>query len=738
MKYARFITTISLVFFTACVWACSPDIYYPTGYYLFHLVDLPDDASGGFNLNSEENCRLWQQQTSMEIPLDDIYQLVYKYDIETLAALKAHDIPLPARENKMAQWLVSHDDQEAIDFLILAKNCEWLRLERRSPWYYPSKNDPVRFSLNDVADVAMQKTHGRFADRYALQAVRAMTSLRQYDEIIRFWEDCEKGVSAGMLRQMALSYVAGAYFHLGDIEQAKQHYILANDLYGLLECDQRYHGNLSRVERMELLYENYPDCPDFRVQLWEIFGQIEPDHNTHSDDWHWDVGVEKEEIYQLAKLCDKVLNGDKPADKALWAYSATFIAHLQGDDKKADGYLRTAEKVVKDQNLSDAIKVMRMYIDAQICTYDKAYEQKLFGQLRWLQVMLESHIDDETIAGTNDFYGLKTCRSYYYWSDAMRCILLGTVCPKMMKAGKTTHALQLANMSSYSLLNALDSVGITSWDDDFINEYGGMHITLTMEQFRHGNFFNDYDYSCHFAQMMDTLSANELMDYARIAERPQTEFQRFLNRHSYIDLDYLNEIIGTHCLREMRYAEAERYFAKVSTDYFLRTNVYKCDYLNRDPFSTKHRLWGHGVDAKLYFAKTMNRLEQDIAATADPNRKAMLMIDYGVGLRNSFDYCWALTHYRYGCLWDIIDDYDWQEDEPCLNAMKRVETLFAEALSLFTNDEYAAQAQLMFCNYKTVREQYPKTQAGDIVRGRCDKYADYHAEGKRFAYLGER
>ena len=104
MKYARFITTISLVFLTAHVWACSPDIYYPTGYYLFHLVDLPDNASRGFNLNGEENCRLWQQQTSSEIPLDDIYQLVYKYDIETLAALKVHDIPLPARENKMAQW----------------------------------------------------------------------------------------------------------------------------------------------------------------------------------------------------------------------------------------------------------------------------------------------------------------------------------------------------------------------------------------------------------------------------------------------------------------------------------------------------------------------------------------------------------------------------------------------------------------------------------------------------------
>jgi hypothetical protein len=50
----------------------------------------------------------------------------------------------------------------------------------------------------------------------------------------------------------------------------------------------------------------------------------------------------------------------------------------------------------------------------------------------------------------------------------------------------------------------------------------------------------------------------------------------------------------------------------------------------------------------------------------------------------------------------------------------------------------AAQAHLFFCNYKTVCERYLETLAAEFVRGRCDKYADYHAEGKRFAYLGER
>jgi hypothetical protein len=73
-----------------------------------------------------------------------------------------------------------------------------------------------------------------------------------------------------------------------------------------------------------------------------------------------------------------------------------------------------------------------------------------------------------------------------------------------------------------------------------------------------------------------------------------------------------------------------------------------------------------------------------------------------------------------------------------MNAMQRVEKLFSEAFATFTNDEYTAQAQLRFSNYRTVMERYPNTQAWQSIRGRCDKYADYHAEGKRFAYLGER
>ena len=725
MRYARFIAAISFLLVSTRVFACAPIVYSPSEYYLFHLVDLPESSSEGYNPNSHENCFLWQQQTSSSIPLDDIYQVVYKYPLQTLNEMKSGTLPVETRSNKMAKWLTSRSGKEALDFLILAKNCEWLRNEFLSPWYYPSKRDPVRYSLNDVAEVARKKTGNYYyGDRYALQAVRAMTSLNQYNEIVSFWNETEKRIPEGLMRKMILPYIAGAYVHLNEIELAKSYYIQANDLNGLLECDLRYRPGLSKVEEMALLYENFPDCPEFRRKLWEILGRIEPDRDWNNDShWRWDDN--RNEINELATLCDKVLEGDLPADKALWAYAATYIAHLQGDDKKADRYLKTAENTVKDQNLADAIKVMRIYIDAQISTYDKAYEQKLFAQLRWLQQKIKSDIDDEVVKGFH-LYQLNFCFSHYYWNDAMRCILLGTVCPRMNAKGNTTLALQLANMASYSLLNEINKVELELWDSESIAKYGE-RLTLNLYQYRHSNFGNEYDYCCHFINMADTLTANVLMAYTEVALRPKTDFQRFLNTHSYVDSDYLNEMIGTHYLREMRYTDAERYLSKVSPDYFMRTNVYKEGYLNRDPFSLERKRWHHGTDAKLYFARAMNRLEQDIAATTDPNRKALLMIDFGIGLRNSFDYCWALTYYCRGWVRGTFWQ-DWENGAMAEQAMKCADKLIAMALNAFTDDEYAAQAQLLFCNFKTVKERYPETLAGEIVRGRCDKYKDYHAE----------
>lgn len=732
MKSVRYIAAISLLMLVQRLFACAPIYYYPTEYYLFKLVDLPENAPTWFTVNADENCLLWQRQTSANIPVGDIHQLVYKYDIETLSQFKAHQIPEEAKDNLMAKWLVATNDQEAIDFLILAKTCEWLRSQSLSPWYYPSKNDPVKFSLNEVADIAKSHTQGRFADRYALQAVRAMTTLGQYDECIAFWKSIESRIPNGLMHQMILPYVAGAYFHTGDTEQAHRLFLEANDIEGLLVCYQQNNNRLNRVEAMELIYQTYPDHPAFRQKMWEILGEIEPDINW-KDDWRW-FDHSQEELVQLATLCDKVINGKANADKALWAYAASYIAHLQGNDRKADTYLKYAEKNVKDQQLSDAIKVMRIYLDAQMCPYNKAYEQKLFAQLQWLQSKIEADITPEVIHNAGELYHLNINISFYYWNDAMRCILLGTVCPRLLQAGNTTLALQLANMADYTLLKQTNNIYSYHWD--FMNDRM-IYDSLTLDAYHFTRDDNRFDYQNAFFSMADTLSADEVIAYLTTVEHPKSNFDRFINDHSYVLPDYLNEITGTHCLREMRFADAERYFSKVSAAYCTRTNIYKEELLDRDPFSLERRKWSHGVNAKYHFAKTMNKLEQEMATTSDPNLKAQLMIEFGTGLRNAFDYCWALTHYQHGYRGTGLDFYIWDDDQNTKRAEQRYKQLFKDALALFTDDEYAADAHYRFRNFKTVVERYPNTQTADKVLARCDRYWDYHLDKGKGMYLWE-
>lgn len=141
-----------------------------------------------------------------DIPIDDIYQVVYKYDLKTLISLKSEALPISVEDNQMARWLKSSSGGKVIYFLILAKSCEWLRQEHRSPWYYPSKNDPVKFALEKVAKLARKMTleDHTYGDRYALQAVRAMTSLQQYKKIISFWNVVEKNFTDDLMRSFTL------------------------------------------------------------------------------------------------------------------------------------------------------------------------------------------------------------------------------------------------------------------------------------------------------------------------------------------------------------------------------------------------------------------------------------------------------------------------------------------------------------------------------------------------------
>ena len=94
MKSRIFITISSaLLFWCSISYACGPWYYDPGEYYMYRISDhylTGQPYSLSFNYGSGENCRLWQQQTSKDISLDDIYQLVYKGRFDWIEGIAYH------------------------------------------------------------------------------------------------------------------------------------------------------------------------------------------------------------------------------------------------------------------------------------------------------------------------------------------------------------------------------------------------------------------------------------------------------------------------------------------------------------------------------------------------------------------------------------------------------------------------------------------------------------------------
>ena len=727
MKSIKSLTVISLALFTTKAFACVEPSYEPSEYYLFRLTNKQEWIHDTYNIYEHENCLLWQQQTLPCFSLEDIKEVVYRYKLETLEQLKEGFFPQEAYGNDFAHWLKWTKNDEVLDYLILAKTCEWLRLEHQSPWYYPSKCDPVQFSLGDVVETALSHNKGALAERYALQAVRAMISLRRYDECIKYWEETASHFPDGLMRQMIEPYVAGAYYHIGNIDKAKHMFAQLGDTNGLLLCENKGNKSCNIVESMELIYETLPDCPRFKLTIQNLLGHFEPNLDWESLEESWHNAEEISNINQLEKLCDRVLNEGRATEPAIWAYTACYIAHLKGDDRKADQYLSIAEKTVKDESLRASVKVMRIYIDAKLCEYNKSYEQKLFDQLVWLQQQLEDHITCDVQERAGELTDLLRNTSFYYWNDAMRCILLGTVCPKMLEARKSSLALRLANMADYTLLNYIGFVYDEFWDEDL-----ELYTTdiLTWDQYRAKCSFNWYDYRNNFASMMDTLTANQLADYVKSVEKPHTAFEQFLDAHAYVDMDYLNEILGTHYLREMRYAEAKQTLAKVSYAFFRQTNVYKEGLLDYDPFSYRRVRWNHALDAKYQFACMMHQCEEEIVQADDPNRKATAMLKMATGISNSSlgGRSFALCYYQSGWVGTASDYSEYSRLEQPDPMCTRAKELYQQVFRMITDDELAAQIQYELSNFSTVTSWYPKTRAAKYVRAHCDGIWDYHEE----------
>lgn len=765
MKYLKYILAISFLAFSYVerMEACGP--YYadnPNYIKMFRSCspELERQWQEGCRFQDyekDENCLLWQSITSISIPLEDIEDVVYTARLSRLKNLSDGDLS----NNDFAQWLSKPEHREDLDYLLIAKEIEEIREYMNNPWYYAYDGDDEHTRLAELKKICQDYNGKCHASRYALQLIRLYFAVGDYKSCIDLWENRVSKMPQNIVTDMIASYVGGAYSRRGNRDKAIELFTQSQDIGSLIslkawdgvESSSNYTDE--RVKELEYIFNRFPDSPLLSVKLQKYVRNRESfvynyeewkDRGFHDPvlvKTYWDgdsLIADPELIFydELKRFAQKAAISKKCHQKGMWNYALSYLYFLDGDFNKGVSYLNRSEHSEATPFMKESIKALRFFIDAQHASNSCTYLNKLQRDLRWMD---EQMVKDVDLNPNNNWqYDNKLNWRVCYWQDVARKVLLGVVCPKMKQAGNCTLALQLANYASnriYQLAPVYEAYHDGCDDPDDKESYS---VVLSFDEYRKNWYGRNYfDYQNQFFEFIYNSNANDAAKYAQSIKNPESEFDKFLNERSYVDTDYIYDIVGTLYLREMNYEKASHWLAKVSADYQPQMNIAKEGYFKLDPFRyqcDKKHFISDSNDYKLRFAQEMTRLDKMINLDAEPNRKAEAKIRYAIGLRNSFGKCWYLTAYGYNMEittsedgrdweWHTSSDRDGFKDNTyAQRAYKKVDALMDEAIAEFTDPEKAAQSQLEMMNYATLMKQYPTTKAAAQIRS-CDNYYDY-------------
>lgn len=611
--------------------------------------------------------------------------------VEEYLSYRVCDKDIPASENVYyISQTPESDDPETKAYLNLARRCEATRAEINSPWYYPSKECPVVAKLESVLDEALAYSGERYRDRYALQAARAMMTLQHYGQMMEWWRNVDRTIEEDAVRTNIRGYLARAFLEQGDSDEALDIYYELGDLESVKFCLKKTGED---IDDLDIIGYAAKHCPD-NSRILPILQRRLRDPGVLNAIKE-DVGLYE----RYLDICHDALASPGCSKPSVWLYTDAFLKELAGEhDVARDAALR-AENAEGPDIVRESAKVLEMIIDARTSRIDREYEAKLLADLEWLDGKIRSDIGRVTDAPAAFDY-MKLNLSYYYWNDMLRKIVLGCLAPRLIDSGKSSLALTLSN-------------------------YADNRFLQLVHQRKPGQPLNNFDYSCSYFVMLDTLDVGSVVSHSYILFHPATELETFLSERAYRNYDYLNELIGTKYIRAMQYSQAIPYLTRVSEMYAANMNI--SPYFIRKPFATgfdEPRLAQEPIPQyKLSFAREMADYMRDIDAAEDPDKAAEAKILAGLGIKSSFDDdylgCWALTKY-------VLSEYDGRYASFDSGEMvSYADVLIEEGLKEIRSPALAAKYHYKLGCYKTVAIEYGDTSVGREVLAKCDELRNW-------------
>lgn len=721
MKLNRYLAVSLLCLLSGEVFACSYTATHAGEVLLYRIMPLDETDYSNYATTWEsdimlhkrvnyrqDNLLLWQKQTSMSVALADIDTIIYKSDIVSLQSIRSLFGKSPHTENTFVNWILANKRTDIVDFLILAKQNERILNAMNDPWYYHVDDNGHYQKLAENVEACRHYTSGPLLGRYALQMVRALCLLRQYDECVRYWRETNRRLPDNVVKKMTELKVASALYKTGHTDEALGIYAQYGDVASIRAI------NKGEIENeLEFVYEHCPNSPyiEGEIQKWLLYyGSDYAEYCFRREEPNqWDA----QKMNGLLKVAQRAVKEKTSKQMAMWFYTLASLHDMKGEPYKALHFLNRGRQFQKSSFLRDSYRVLHMWLEAQTAIYDSTYEQRLMNDLKWLVSKIEREVPaslSKTLQDENNevYYvedtrkGFQVSANSFYWNDAMRRILLRKVCPRMHEAGNYTREIQLANLADNLL-------GIKN------------------------------DYANEMFVIMDRLSYKATRNYFSRVYHPEDEFDRFLNNKGKTDKSYWYDILATKCMREHRYQKALVYLKQIPLSFQQRMNVY-C-YMDKDPFSYDMETFKTdsllAQDCKLHFAEKMALYERNMKWNRNPNIRAEAKMQYAMGLRNSVHRCWYLTRYssnnENNYIRNAIPEIAYPEDSTIYRHdeyMRLSERLISEAINTYTDKEMAASELRKLLRYQRILESYGGTTVAKDIRQHCDRWKDYICQNR--------
>ena len=298
-----------------------------------------------------ENCLLWQQLTSPDIPLRDIERLVYDTPMRDFVFLKEGYF----EDNKFAKWLLGHD--EDYEYLMTAKEIEDIRRYINDPWYYPYEGDQEHQTLDRLLEKCRSYQGSRHKSRYALQMARLFFAQKNYQDCIDLWDGGIDKLPQDIVTDMTASYVAGACLRKGDRKRAIEFYTRSQDIGSLMslkvwadaEATSAY--RTPQVRELEYIFHRFPNSPLLHIKLQRLMREKE--RMTYiADEWGDDRNAYYGEdidslsatLYpELMAFARMAASSPRTKDKAIWHYALAYMHRLDGNHARSISSLVMAD-----------------------------------------------------------------------------------------------------------------------------------------------------------------------------------------------------------------------------------------------------------------------------------------------------------------------------------------------------------------------------------------------------------